>query len=161
MFREVRDMYDLCDKSYRFERQLFDKAASDCHNPDSQGLRESLSEIVLESFGREKRAGVKGVASAVTTAGRAGLGLAPGVLKGLLLAGSATGAGLGSLAWYLNRDANQDDQDINRMQEQIDTYNRITHEISQNLYRKGVGAEDMTDEELRDISGADSAEVYA
>lgn len=65
-------------------------------------------------------------------AGR-GLALTPDLIKILFGVSALGGAAVGSAAWKINRDTKQDDDDLETMKAKIDTYDRISNDIEDEL----------------------------
>lgn len=138
------DMYDGCGKETYFQRHFFDvlskEASWDSSNDEYVG-------IILEAFGKaipaleeeerhEKAAGMVSKGMVANLIGR-GVASTPEMIKTLAALGVGTGAGVGALSWYLNRDSQEDDQDLEVMRSRIDNYHRITGEITDGLRRNG------------------------
>lgn len=64
--------------------------------------------------------------------------LVPAATKGLLFAGGAAGAGLGSLHWYLNRHSREDEAEVEQMKAKVEAYQRVSDEIEQKLRDAGI-----------------------
>ncbi len=150
----ARDIFDLTEGEGStpsfFVRGVVKSAA--LGDPNGLWLRQVLTEATEEALGAEvcmEKQAIKGVGGLSLAGIRAGTALSPALLKTLLFASAATGAGAGTIAWGLNRDAREDDEELERMQTQIDTYNRISREIGNKLRDRGVDLEGV-----RDISGA-------
>lgn len=157
-------MYELAGKENSLERHLLhvcQKQAA-AGNPAAEAILEEFADALYDTLGSNeelsKAAAVAGggaVAKLLTS-----LGLStPGAIKTLLLGSAALGTGAGALHWKMNRDSVQDQADIEAMQAKIDTYNRITDEISERMRDKGIvpGAE----EDLEELSGAQRVDVNA
>lgn len=69
-----------------------------------------------------------------------GLKGAPGFWQKMLLASGVVGAGAGGLAWQMQQDTPEEDAEAASMQSQIEFLNSITHDIDNDLRRRGVQA---------------------
>lgn len=98
----------------------------------AQGKGNARKEALDKRFEKNANPGAGAVLSKVLQ--KIGLG-APSVAKVVLGAGAATGAGLGSLAWYLNRDSKSDRADMEAMKERIRHYNRAKRELNKDFAR--------------------------
>ena len=133
------DIFDAAGQETFIQRHLFDVASKtaswdkDVHDDLVTAFVAALGKVEESS---EKNASLVSKGMMANLVGR-GLGSTPEMLKYLAAGGVLTGAGLGGLSWYLNRDANEDDDDLEVMRSRIDNYKRITGEISEQLKRNG------------------------
>lgn len=67
-----------------------------------------------------------------------GISLTPETVKALIGISAGTGAAIGGLGWKLNRDTQQDDDDLEAMRAKIDTYDRISNEIESELQDRAL-----------------------
>jgi hypothetical protein len=139
----ARDIFDLTEgegsRQSHFVRGVVKQAA--LGNTDAVGLRGILADATESALGLElgmEKVALKGAGGTIFSGIRAGTAVSPALLKALLFSAAATGAGAGTVAWGLNRDAKEDDEELERMQAQIDTYNRISKEIGSKLRERGV-----------------------
>lgn len=62
-----------------------------------------------------------------------GAALTPDVIHAMLGMSAGAGAALGGIGWRLNRDTQQDADDLEAMKAKIDTYDRISNEIESEM----------------------------
>lgn len=133
------EMYDAAGQDTFVQRHLFDVASKTASW--DRDVHDELVEVFVSALGKveaetEKHASLISKGMVANLVGR-GLGSTPEMLKYLAAGGVLTGAGLGGMSWYLNRDANEDDDDLEVMRSRIDNYKRITGEITDQLKRSG------------------------
>lgn len=147
------DLYDQADLTHSFERNLIQLTTKRAAAGDqvAQDVQVQICESLLESLGQTKQAA--GAKSIIARVAGGAASLSPGLIKTLLAASAATGAGLGAVGWALNRDTKTDEQEIEQMQAQIDTYDRITNEISNRLQDRGLTPD--FEQDVRGIAGTD------
>lgn len=136
-------LYEAAGKTAQFQYHLYDKLSKEAnwhpsYNEFVEPVVESLAHVIGEMEQEEltKRAGLLTPYVAGEVAGH-GLALSPAVMKWLAAAGIGTGAAVGGLGWYANRDINEDETDLEAMQARSKNYQRITKEISDALRSKG------------------------
>lgn len=132
------DLFDAAGQETFIQRHLFDVASKSASWDE---MMDDLPAAFIQALGKvesetEKNAGLVSKGMVANLVGR-GIGTTPELLKYLAAGGVLTGAGLGGLSWYLNRDANEDDDDLEVMRSRIDNYKRITGEITDQLQRSG------------------------
>lgn len=79
-----------------------------------------------------------GIASMLTSLVSGAARATPAMVKTLMTAGAATGAGMGALYWGLNRHSTEDEEQLEAQKERLRHYTRITREISDDLRRNNV-----------------------
>jgi len=149
----ARDFYDACGQAVTIQRNMYDllsksaqwdpefDAASDCVLSALAVVAPDINDADAQT--KEAAMFSKGVLANMV--GR-GVATTPEVVKTLAAMGVGTGAGIGGLAWYLNRDVKEDNDDLEVMRARIDNYNRITQELTNQLKRSGKYP--VTDAEL-------------
>jgi hypothetical protein len=153
----IGTMYELAGKENSLERHLLHVCQKQAAlgNDVAEAILEEFSEALYDTLGSDedlsKEAAVAGTGAVASLLAKLGLST-PGAIKTLLLGSAALGTGAGALHWKMNRDSVQDEADIEAMQAKVDTYNRITNEISSRMKEKGIvpGQE----EDLEELSGA-------
>lgn len=75
----------------------------------------------------------------------------PGLIKNIATLGIGAGAGIGSLAWLMNRHSRQDEDDVEAMKAKINYYKQLTNEIKSELGGKPVVDEDVVEETVRNV----------
>lgn len=75
----------------------------------------------------------------------------PGLIKNIATLGIGAGAGIGSLAWLMNRHSRQDEDDLEAMKAKIDYYKQLTNEIKSELGGKPVVDEDSVETAVRNV----------
>lgn len=113
------------------------KAAS---SPETPGAK-LLAEIVIDSLGRVK------CAFPIVAAAHDKLG--GSVLKTLVSAGILGGTGVGSLAFLLNRKANQSSEDSAQLLEKVRTMNELKREIEEDQRMADMVAKANPQKEVR------------
>lgn len=83
----------------------------------------------------------------------AGTSVVPELYKLYALLGAGAGTATGALTWYLNRDANQDDADIEAKEEQAKHYTQIAKDI-----KKRLNLEDKVTKKTIEDSAEDQGE---
>jgi len=153
-------IYECADRKKDFAFHLYDglsKEASWCdnYNEFSDCVIDALQTImpILEEEDMQKKAGVRSTIAGLI--GR-GAGMAPGAVKTLAAAGVLGGGAVGSLAWYANRDVQEDEQDLEALKARVKNYSRITDEINDRLRASGYSPSDSEGEDIvKSTSGAE------
>ena len=91
---------------------------------------------------------------------RIGLSGGRGAIGATMYGAGAAGAGLGTLAWALNRGVNQDRVDNEALKARLETYRRMTNDIQSRLKERGVDMEESDRDDIQEITGADMVESY-
>ena len=136
-------MYEAAGKTEQFQYHFYDQLSKTANwDPAFDEFVEpvvtALDSVVgqMQTEETEKRASWIAPAATMELVGQ-GAAMSPAMLKWLAAAGIGTGAAVGSLGWFANRDVNEDDADLEAMQARTKNYNRITKEISDALRAQG------------------------
>jgi hypothetical protein len=154
----ARDIFDRArgpnSLQSNFARETVKRAAAG--DQDAQFVAGLLAESVQEALGATTVCKQAGTGSWLPKAWFLGARTAPTWVKTILAGAATTGAGVGSLAWLLNRHGKQDALEVQALQDRADSYERMSREIENKLRRKGV---DLDNEEgragLARITGTD------
>jgi hypothetical protein len=137
------EMYAHCGQQDSIEYHVFDQLTKSAtwypqFNAYTDPVLETLGAALGEAVGQDhalqarvKSAGLhQGLIGAL---GERALSWSPSLLQGLLAASAATGAGIGSIYWALNRHSTEDDADNEATQAKINHYSKLTKQISNRL----------------------------
>ena len=75
----------------------------------------------------------------------------PDLIKNVAPLGIGAGAGVGSIAWLMNRHSRQDEDDLEAMKAKIDYYKQLTNEIKSELGGKPSVDADVVEETVRNV----------
>lgn len=138
-------MYEAAGKQEQFQYHLYDRLSKEANwdpsfqefvDPVVMALEKVVGEMTDEEWEKSANAAWIAPAAAFEVLGH-GASMSPAVVKWLAAAGIGTGAAVGGLGWYANRQSNEDDSELETMHARAQNYRRITKEISDALRAKG------------------------
>lgn len=145
IMRESGNMHKL---SYHVAKQIGDHVGPIWPEQFSEFSDIALRAIGRESLSQKRAAEEEGemlteeetkAASAKMLLGLVGRGaaLTPDMVRALLGISAGAGAAVGGIGWKLNRDTQQDEDDLEAMRAKIDTYDRISNDIESEIKDRG------------------------